>query len=229
MFRTMWHTSQSLILAAFILTFGNVFAQSSDLKSKIGWTEEELLDGLTPVPTGAPQNDPWALPLISGCPRSCAEAGPHSADWTQLYDQKHLYMCERPLLFAFNVHTESSRYSTFRTCALSADNLNFGIKSVISRDNDALSVGNSITSAGTCGAGESTTNITIMAGRHDVLPENIRSDAVSAARALFLQLESHLSCGSTILFAKFGTAVVGLHAGGDIKKDRAAELLRTHW
>ncbi|KAH0601140.1 hypothetical protein MHUMG1_00012 [Metarhizium humberi] len=219
-------------LAALVLALGHAFAQEADtLKNKIGWTEEELLRDLTPIPTGVPQNDPWALPLIDGCPRNCVEAGPDSANWTQLYDQNHLNLCKYPLLFAFNVHNSPSRYSTIRVCALNGGDGKRSISAVVlpEKDGDAAppATGLPTASFSECGAGESTTKATVKAG-FDVLSENTRSDAMSAANFLISHLSSNTACGNIILFAKFGVALVGLYAGADLKKDRAAELLHKY-
>lgn len=212
---------------------GHAFAQEADtLKNKIGWTEEELLRDLTPIPTGVPQNDPWALPLIDGCPRNCVEAGPDSANWTQLYDQNHLSLCKYPLLFAFNVHNSPSRYSTIRVCALNGGDGKRSTSAVVvpEKDGDAAPPAARLPTASfsECGAGESTTKATVKAG-FDVLSENTRSDAMSAANFLISHLSSNTACGNIIIFVKFGVALVSLYAGADLKKDRAAELLHKYW
>jgi hypothetical protein len=219
-----------LQLAALFSTLAHTIVQANPLKNKIGWTEEELLKDLTPVPTGTPQNDPWALPLIDGCPRSCVEAGPDSVNWTQLYDQSHLSLCKYPILFTLNVNNDPSRYSTIRVCALSSDYGKRSTRAVVVPDKDRDVAPRDIKvpiASAKCGARESTIKTIVMAGPAS-LPENARSDAILSANSLISHLELNMACGNTILFAKFGAAVVGLYAGADSKKDRVAKLLRKY-
>lgn len=212
------------LIYLFILLAGGI--ASAESNGRFDWTEEELLKDLIPEPAGVPPNDPWALPLVDGCPRPCEQAGLNPANWTQLQDREYLLLCNKTLLFEFNVQNTPNRYSTIRTCALGTGEIKRATTDrpvTRSEANGQGQVASAAAPSGNCGARESVINVIVRAGP-TVLNE--RSDAVAAAEALASHLESSSSCGTTLLLARSGAAVVGLYTGGDVQKKQAAKLIR---
>ncbi|KJZ77005.1 hypothetical protein HIM_03326 [Hirsutella minnesotensis 3608] len=185
-----------------------------------------------------PLNDPWALPLQDGCPLSCDTAGPRPTEWTRLYQQDHLLRCKKPLLFDFNIQYAADNGTTFRACAAGLDNkaalrglprrslssidgVASKITTLMNRTAEDTSLQSPVPS-NSCGAFTSTVKASVQAGATSVKSTR---DVLTAVEALRSYLQVNSTCGKLILFAKAGNAVVGLYAGADLQKRRAAELI----
>lgn len=214
------------------LTLGACFTHAENLKAKIGYSEEELLDGLVPVPIGLPNNDPQALPLINGCPRACAAAGSDAANWTQLYKVSHLEPCNSTLLFEFNVQNDPSPFTTIRACYTGSEVKDASPKTQRRSYQSSGHVEEGATSAAKqplCGAASNVTSEVNVSVGIDSIASEMRPGAAEAVAVLASHLSYHAPCGSTIIFAKSGEAIVGLYIGADLQKSAAVELLPKLW
>lgn len=175
----------------------------------------------------------FAGSLENGCPRACQMAGPDPANWTYLHDQQDLLGCDGPLLFDFNVKNEPTRYTAVRACIM-ADGSTFSPSSGISSASlarrvatnvyDLEAVEQLIASSDSCGAQKTTSKAYVSVGATKVLQAG--NDAAAAAELLVSHFTSgSASCGTTILFAKSGPAVVGLYAGADIQKSSVGDIV----
>lgn len=199
--------------AAIILvtaTFSVQAANSIDVDIE---TAEQLLREWTPEPQGPPANDPWALPLIDGCPRLCDEAGPNAVNWTRLYSPNQLSFCDKPVIFGFNIYNPSISESVLRACAVHPD-----APSSVKNVRAAESVPQCSESA------PAITNATAFASS-DRVPADHVHNTTQAAHILASQLGASVSCSDTILFAKAGSAVVGMWVGMKIDQHAASQLL----
>ncbi|POR38364.1 Chitinase [Tolypocladium paradoxum] len=184
-------------------------------------TEHRLSLGTTPlVPLADIQaSDQSRTPPEDECPKRCSTVGPDPANWTQIYDREHLLRCKEPALFDLNVHNTPSRYTTIRsrvvtlgragakraTSIISNRNNKANVKNINSTNLDAAVT--PLTTSNSCGAYKSTVKVAFTAGPAVLAAGD---DAASAADLLASYLESGASCGTTILFAKSGAAIVGL-------------------
>ncbi|KAJ3488730.1 hypothetical protein NLG97_g6142 [Lecanicillium saksenae] len=216
--------------AALALLLRATATAADDLKAKIGFSEAEILEGLVEVPIGLPNNDPEALPLVNGCPRSCAAAGPAIDNWSQLYKLSHLEPCNSTLLFEFNVQNDPSPFTTMRSCYVGPEmEPSSDSRQGSSSPSDASRGGDSsaVESHPLCGAAANmTAEMTVSVGTGSTAGE-ISTSAAGATEALAAHLADYASCGSTALFAKSGNAIVGLYMGADVQKVAAADLIRT--
>jgi chitinase len=198
-------------------------------------TEHEFELGITPIaPYGEKQtSEEWATPLVEGCPRSCAAAGSNAANWTHVHDLGDLEGCEAPLVFDLNVHSKA--VETVRVCALeglsssskAAAHLGAHLHQGAARRHTKRADADTEVekaSAGHCSpAPLSPVPIHLTAGLAGVL--NATSDVTTAVQGLKQQLAKKTSCGSTVLFSKAGSAIVGLYISADMGSVAGAALL----
>jgi chitinase len=180
----------------------------------------------------------------------CSHAGPSPANWTHIHSVSHLIKCDEPLLFDLNVQNDKDgpdSILTLRACMVEGDHgLVFSSQDVrqAQEGQDNTSGDNSIqpllVSTG-CGAKTSEISVTYQVGgsadfnkRSSTLSQPKTEDVASAAHNLGMFMDSGAQCGATILFAKSGSAVVGLYSGAEVTKkgakgflDSFVELLNT--
>lgn len=152
------------------------------------------------------------------CPVSCASAGSDPAKWDHLHRVSDVSRCDQPLLFDLNVQnsvSDANTIVTIRTCTQGNEKAQKQGRA----ETSILSVGND------CGA-KSTKKIkaTIQTGRSSTNKAAVVGDVAAAASNLNAYLKD-ASCGSTLLFAKSGSTVVGLYSGADVTKASAAEFV----
>lgn len=201
-------------------------------------TEHELGLGVMPLaPLGNVQmSNIWGTPLVSNCPQLCSAVGPDLTNWTHIHAQADLVRCEQPILFDLGIHNEYSIHSTIRACAASTENIQIKSADLIPRNTrhrnetakpvygpDLEAIAASIASSDSCGAQRSFVHAVFTAG-----PAILRngSDAASAVGLLASYLENVASCGTRIIFAKLGSAVVGLYAGAELNSGSASRHVR---
>jgi hypothetical protein len=190
--------------------------------------EHDLDLGITPLaPYGNIQSgDPWATPLVHGCPILCSEAGPDPADWTQIHDQDDLVKCQESLLFDFVVQNDI--IETFRACVV-AGAAPSPPKAVRRRDVSPITptlemIEEAIASSESCGAKEFPITADFSIGPVGVLSSP--ADAAAAVDSLAQHLQSIKPCGQTIMFFKARSTVVALYVSADIRTgDAVAAIL----
>lgn len=163
---------------------------------------------------------PFATHLAAGCPKSCQAAGPDPGNWTHIHDQGNLVNCDLPLLFDFNIGNEPVQHGIKRTCAVSTKLLPSDAHLASGSQSDDSDV---IEPSSGCGAAEATTDAPISASPDRML--KTCGDAAEAARMLATYIADGASCGTTVIFAKSGDAVVGLYVGADVQKESAGEVV----
>lgn len=167
--------------------------------------------------------DPIASPLKEGCPRECGVAGSDPVNWTQIHSLEELAGCDQPMLFAFNVQNPYSDSATLYTCVTTSGS------TPTRRDEishvEARAAETSVSLADNCGAEKGTVKTTSSSGQTGALPSG--SDVAAASDLLANYLDNGASCGTTILFAKSGSSIVGLYVGAEVQKSSASSLVRS--
>lgn len=183
--------------------------------------------------------DPWSTALISGCPKTCADVGHDPGNWTQIHGIEELLQCEQPLLFDLNIQNIPTKHATIRSCAAAvttrrssrAKRCALASRSLHHRSHnqppfEASHVG-TIGAVGpspdSCGATVSTVQADLFVGPPGATQAG--SDAVVAADLLGSYLQDGASCGTTLLFAKSGSAAVGLYVCADLHKPSVGRLI----
>ncbi|KFX94292.1 hypothetical protein V490_04414 [Pseudogymnoascus sp. VKM F-3557] len=170
------------------------------------------------------------------CPAPCAKLGPSSSDWMQFHRLRDLERCQQPMLFNLNVQNLVSDPNTqisIRACSLpSTEDPALPSPEVRARDAPAISQAattSSLTVANSCGAKPKQVKTRAHVGPKTGISTTVApvsaSDIALAASQLSDYLQNRAPCGSTIMFAKAGNAVVGLYSGAEIQKASAANLV----
>ncbi|KAH7161122.1 glycoside hydrolase superfamily [Dactylonectria macrodidyma] len=161
-----------------------------------------------------------ASPLDYGCPLPCQEVGSDPAGWTQVHSWGELSACSQQVLFALNVQNSPSEFATIQTCKTSGSATRREVASPVEARDAA---GTSVTIANNCGAVASTVKAATTFGTAGVLKSG--KDVAAGASLLSEYLVEDATCGPTVLFAKSGTAVVGIYVGSEVQKTSAADLI----
>ncbi|KAJ6784672.1 hypothetical protein PWT90_00415 [Aphanocladium album] len=165
------------------------------------------------------------------CPQLCEVAGPARGNWTHVHHLKDLSSCKNDMIFDFNVHNlvdDPNTILTIRACT-TISNETYDTRSQFIR-RDEGSVQSSLVISDSCGAKTVKSPLTPRVGNGLMNRSNSTlstTDVASAAARLQSYINKGSQCGTTILFAKSGSAVVGLHAGSHITKSSVSELLDT--
>lgn len=170
------------------------------------------------------------------CPGLCEKLGPDPSKWTQLHRLDDLSSCNRSVIFDLNVHNsvdDPNTVLTIRACVSTGSETYDTRSQILSREEasaqDASAQDDLIISNG-CGAKTITSPSTPYVGSKTSTSsgkspkQNEVGDAVDLLAAF---MDKGSQCGRTILFAKSGSAVVGMHFGADIAKSSAKGLLNT--
>ncbi|KAH8894660.1 glycoside hydrolase [Thozetella sp. PMI_491] len=139
---------------------------------------------------------------VDRCPKACSELGADPSTWPQVHKIEDLKGCDEPVLLSFNVQnllTEPTTQITIQTCSRAASQ-SFGSAIAVNKD---VQGGPSI--ANNCGAKTNRVNATAQL-----------ADLSSVVGELAKYVEDGAACGTTIIFAKSGSAVLGLYAGADV-------------
>ncbi|GKU05305.1 unnamed protein product [Fusarium langsethiae] len=208
-----------------------------DLSKVQNSTEHEFDLGTTPIaPYGKKQSgEEWATPLINGCPRLCATAGPDGAKWTHIHNVGDLQGCEAPLLFDLNVHAET--VETIRVCALGSPSSSNPSKAAAhlrqhkrhgaerrqAKQTETDSKDNKLSSGQCSPAPLSPVPVIVTSGLPGVL--NATEDVTAALQGLKQHIAKKTSCDKTVLFSKAGSAIVGLYVSADMGSVAATTIL----
>ncbi|KAK2782279.1 hypothetical protein FQN53_000095 [Emmonsiellopsis sp. PD_33] len=160
------------------------------------------------------------------CPSKCSSLGPDPAGWNRIHRVAHLALCDEPLLFDVNVQnlvSDPNTQITIRACSRENGEVSPALRARDASDPDPTV---SLSVRENCGAETNQfkgTARTAGASARTMDP----SDASVATTHLTAYLQDGASCGSLIMFAKSGDAVVGLYAGAEVQKASAANLTKT--
>ncbi|KAF5238968.1 hypothetical protein FAUST_5208 [Fusarium austroamericanum] len=163
-------------------------------------TEHELDLGTTPIaPYGEKQTtEEWATPLVNRCPRPCSVIGSNATQWTHIHSPQDLEEYDAPLLFDMNVQTET--VEIIRVCAL----------------------------GGAGSSNPSKAEAHLRARRRHT--KRVEKDEKPSNGQSVHGLKQHIktSCGTTILFSKACSAIVGLYISADMGSLAGAVLLERY-
>ncbi|RDW93971.1 uncharacterized protein DSM5745_01293 [Aspergillus mulundensis] len=178
--------------------------------------------------------DPIASPLVHGCPQSCTVLGADPANWTLIHDMNILDRCKEPTLFAFNIQSELSVATPMASCSLleeypkraTTKSAKMTWASVDTEDIDA--VDQHLEDSGTCGATVKTIDAVLESGNVGgvILESNSTKSAIAAVENLASYMADASSCGTTILFSKFGDSVAAMYAGADVLQSGVGDTLK---
>ncbi|KZL68189.1 killer toxin alpha beta [Colletotrichum incanum] len=201
-------------------------------------TEYKFDLGIKPlVPVGEIEaTDPRGSPLVDGCPVLCNAVGPDPAKWTRIHDTDDLKNCEEPLLFDFNICNELSRYITVRACTVgngpkksSARRSSLTLPRVLSTRRSGQTVKpqaveHANAPSNSCGAKKATVQASTLAGPSVLKGGDSAGDAMSHI-STYLSNSTH--CGSTIVFAKSNSTIVGAFVGAEVENQSAGRIIQT--
>lgn len=179
-------------------------------------------DDVNPVPPiqEVKTEDAISTPLTDGCPQECSAVGYDTAKWTQVHSYSELARCDLPLLFGLNVANTPSEFSTIQTCVVQSS------VSKTKRDETSAveprAAEGSISVDNNCGAEKATVKAALTSGPSGAVGA---VDAAASVELLAQYLDQEATCGSTTLFAKSGSVVVGLFVGAEVQKGSASSLL----
>ncbi|KAL6700983.1 hypothetical protein J3F84DRAFT_402901 [Trichoderma pleuroticola] len=164
------------------------------------------------------------------CPSLCNESGPNPSNWTYIHHLKELSTCHQPIIFDINVQTlvdDPQTVLTIRAC-VSTGKETYNTKSLPPPQIDGSRDGN-LTISNSCGGKTIKTSVTPQLGgsvSHSGSGTKPNSaDVVSAARHLITFLQKGAQCGTSIMFAKSASAVVGLYAGAEVAQSSVSTML----
>lgn len=167
---------------------------------------------------GAVDNGNLFSPLDEGCPQSCSDVGSDPSKWTEIHSWGELSGCSEQLLFGLNILNPPSEFATMQTCSTASSAAKRDVALALESRAETPSISNN------CGAETATTKLPLAYGPSGVLVNG--NDVGAGAELLAQYLVAGASCGPTILFAKSGSAVVGIYVGAEVQKSSAADLIR---
>ncbi|KAE8327990.1 hypothetical protein BDV39DRAFT_214550 [Aspergillus sergii] len=156
------------------------------------------------------------------CPSLCAHAGPSPANWTNIHHVRNLESCDQTVLFGLNIHNsvaDPKTILTIRACVASESQT---YEAAASPDVPQQPSQHNLVVAESCGAKAVNTAFTPQVGpstlkkASSAAPQS--THVAEATRQLALFVDKSAECGTTILFAKHKSAVVGLYSGAQITK-----------
>ncbi|QGA13088.1 hypothetical protein EYB26_000733 [Talaromyces marneffei] len=159
------------------------------------------------------------------CPSLCADAGPSPANWTNLHHLSNLESCNQTVLFGFNIHNsvvDPDTILTIRACVASQDQT---YKAAAAPEVPQQQSQTNLTVAESCGAKTIKTAFTPSTLSFAAGGAHLDADLAEATRQLTMYVKASAECGSTILFAKHNSAVVGLYSGSQVTKAATGSLL----
>lgn len=164
------------------------------------------------------------------CPSFCSESGPSPANWTQIHHLKELKTCDQTVIFDVNVQTsvdDPENILTIRACVSTGQETYNTTSQPSPQDDDSRDEG--LTISNSCGGKTIKTSVIPQVGGSVSHPGSnskpSTEDILSATRQLISFMKSGSQCGTTILFAKSASAVVGLYSGAQVAKSSAATML----
>lgn len=197
----------------------------------VGQAASLTLAALPPItPVGETRiSDSFTGPLVQDCPRLCHTVGHDPANWTHIHDLEDLVSCDKPLLFDLNIHNDLSQRPTVRTCVATTGNLPSGRERILKtpvhwsdvNNQDLQAVERSIALSATCGATGKQVKSDLVISPTGVLTAT--ADGAAAAKILASYV-SNAACGTKLVFAKSGDAMVALYSGPGVQTSSVAEL-----
>ncbi|KAJ4156030.1 hypothetical protein LMH87_001244 [Akanthomyces muscarius] len=168
------------------------------------------------------------------CPGLCERLGPDPSKWTQLHRLDELSSCNQSVIFDLNVHNsvdDPNTVLTIRACVSTGNESYDAHSKVLARDDSTSqdsSVQESLVISQGCGAKTVTSSLAPSVGGKLTMNSGKTpkaGDISDATQQLTSFMKKGSQCGRTILFAKSGSAIVGMHSGADVAKSSAPGLL----
>ncbi|KAB8218928.1 hypothetical protein BDV33DRAFT_192403 [Aspergillus novoparasiticus] len=165
------------------------------------------------------------------CPSLCAHAGPSPANWTNIHHVRNLESCDETVLFGLNIHNsvaDPNAILTIRACVASEGQT---YEAAASPDVPQQPSQLNLIVAESCGAKGVEKAFTPQLGpptlskASSAAPQS--THVAEATRQLALFVDKSVECGTTILFAKHKSAVVGVYSGAQITKHAVRGFLDT--
>lgn len=167
------------------------------------------------------------------CPSQCAQVGSNPVNWTSLHHVEDLSKCDERMLFTFNVQnmlTDPDTQVSLRACSYSRGSDGLSGTSTFQRREvveDVATIERTIATSKNCGASTEKRQATPKVGSLVQATGNLADEVQDAAEILGAYLDAGAECGTTIMFAKSGEAVVGLYSGGQVQMQSATGIVGT--
>lgn len=170
------------------------------------------------------------------CPIDCAATEKDGTNWSRLHSLKELDSCSHPIIFDLNVQglvDDPQTIINIRACTsqnLSSSNPSSSSTSHID-NSDTVSIQQAPLASNGCRGLEVKSQAVSELGarsRSAVSPTPPSYDDVGlASKQLVSFFNTYSRCGTSIVFSKVGTAIVGVYSGAQIAKSSAASLTET--
>ncbi|KAK2590717.1 hypothetical protein QQS21_011588 [Conoideocrella luteorostrata] len=167
------------------------------------------------------------------CPGLCADAGPSPSNWTNIHDLRDLQSCDHTILFDLNGQNsvaDPSAMLAIRACvATSGQTYEAGSPPPYPDTPQQQTPSDLVVPEDNCGAKPVKTLFTPQVGgptlrkASGAAPQS--GHVAEAARQLALFVDKSRECGTTAMFAKYKSAIVGLYSGSQITKGAARSFL----
>lgn len=163
------------------------------------------------------------------CPELCSNAGASPSNWTHIHTIKELQSCNKTILFDVNLQAlvdDHETVITIRGCSASESD-NPGINA---RENTAIdNVKANEQTVASCSGKETSISIQPQVGgqvSHLGTGATARPDDIqSATRQLSDFFQQNSGCGTSVLFAKSNSAVIGMYSGAQVTKNSTLAFL----
>lgn len=166
---------------------------------------------------------------VDNCPSLCVDAGPSQTNWTHFHHLRDLESCNRTVLFDLNIQSsvaDPDTTFTIRTCVAGEGQAYEAATSPKVPQQQSQS---DLVVSSNCGAKVARTSLNPQINVSK--PSNASStgpridDVIEATRQLALFVNKSSECGTTILFAKSKSAIVGLYSGPQVTKHSTQRIL----
>ncbi|KAK5993501.1 Killer toxin subunits alpha/beta [Cladobotryum mycophilum] len=163
------------------------------------------------------------------CPSLCVDAGPSPANWTHMHHLRDLESCDQTVLFDLNVQNsvaDPDTILTIRGCVATGGQAYEAAAAPVMPQQQSQS---NLVVSNSYGAKTVKTLFTPQVSGSKLNKASVTAprpgDVAEAIRQLALFVDKSSECGTTILFARSKSAVVGLYSGAQITKRAARDFL----
>ena len=167
------------------------------------------------------------------CPIQCAGVMANPLNWTRFHRLEDLSRCDDGILFSFNVQnllTDPDTQVSVQACSYTGETSDRSGSSPPQRRDDPVDqadVEHTLSIKINCSTSIVQRPCSPRVGSAASGTVDISNDVHHAAEMLATYLQNGAECGTTIMFAQSGNAIVGLYSGAQVQKKSAAGLVGT--
>lgn len=165
------------------------------------------------------------------CPVDCAAVGRDPANWSRLHHLRELKSCDQPIIFDLNVQglvDDPETIISIRACTsqtLPSSNSSLPAPQIVQQSNIASLQQAPLASEG-CGTltakYQVTSELGIRSRTHISSSPPSLDDVALAIKQIISYFNNDARCGTSLIFSKVSSAVVGVYSGAQVSKSSAA-------